>query len=212
MALVTKKSLFENVAALVEGGDPSTGAKYEKRMVEAFIAQAINKRLRLGYNAITLPEGETIPDNLVLACYDQIVVSPYKGKYSRAKLPAMPISLRRNMGVFFVGPAAAGNIIVTPPTISTVIVLEGFVGSAFMLIGTTNTITGLTAGSQSITIGDLAGKDIDYVVRGNILVPGLVTSDGSTYYTKDKASTSINFSDPLQPGEYLKIKTIDVYA
>lgn len=209
MALVTKKTLYENVAALVEGGDPSTGAKYEKRMVEAFIQQAINKRLRIGYSTVILPEGETIPDGLVLACYDQIPVTTYKN-LSRAKLPAMPISLRRQMGVFFVGPAAAGNISVTPTSAISVITIEGFIGSAFVVTGTTNTVTGLTAGSQVVTCTDFTNRLIDYVVRGNLLIPGLVAPD--TYFTKDKASASLTFSAPLQPGEYIKIKTIDTHA
>ena len=104
MALVTKQYLVEQIRALLGGGSPSAGAKFEPRMVAAHLQQAINRKLKTEYFSVTLPGEETIPEGMVLACYDNIPVEQYKG-VSRAKLPAEPISLRRNMGVYFVGPA-----------------------------------------------------------------------------------------------------------
>ena len=101
MAVVTKYYLMEQVRSLLAGGDPSAGAKFEPRMVMAHIAQAINKKLKTEYFSVTLPGDETIPESLVLASYDNVPIASYKAK-SRAKLPAMPISLRRNMGIFHV--------------------------------------------------------------------------------------------------------------
>jgi len=102
MAVVTKIYLQEQVQALLAGGDPSAGAKYEPRMVLSFIQQAVNNRLKSEYFSVTLPNDETIPDGLVLATYESIAVEPYMDR-SRSKLPAMPVSLRRGMGVYFVG-------------------------------------------------------------------------------------------------------------
>ena len=108
MALVTKKWLVEQIQALLAGGQTSAGAKYERRMIEAVLQTVINKKLKSEYFNVTLPGDETMPEGLVLASYDAIVVEKYKG-LSRAKLPAMPISLRRGMGIFFVGQSVSNN-------------------------------------------------------------------------------------------------------
>ena len=102
MALVTKKWLVEQIQALLAGGQSSAGAKFERRMIEAVLQTVINKKLKSEYFNVTLPGDETIPDGLVIASYDAVAVERYKG-LSRAKLPAMPISLRRGMGIYFVG-------------------------------------------------------------------------------------------------------------
>ena len=57
--------------------------------------------MKFEYLSVTLPSEETIPEGLVLASYDNVPVERYKG-VSRARLPAMPISLRRGMGIWFV--------------------------------------------------------------------------------------------------------------
>lgn len=103
MALVTKYYLVEQIRSLLGGGSPSAGAKFEPKMIESFLQQVINKKLKTEYFSVTLPSDETIPEGLVLASYDSVPVTAYKG-LSRARLPAMPISLRRGMGVYFVGP------------------------------------------------------------------------------------------------------------
>ena len=115
MALVTKKWLVEQIQALTAGGAPSAGAKFERRMIEAVLQTVINKKLKSEYFNVTLPGDETIPEGLVLASYDAVAVEPYKG-LSRAKLPAMPISLRRGMGIYFVGEAININdvLLITP--------------------------------------------------------------------------------------------------
>ena len=106
MALITKFYLIEQIRSLLAGGSPSAGAKYEPRMIEAHLGQAINRKLKSEYFSTTLPTGETIPEGLIVASYDEIPVEKYKG-LSRARLPAMPISLPRGMGVFFVGPCTS---------------------------------------------------------------------------------------------------------
>lgn len=113
MAAVTKYYLMEQVRTLLAGGPPSSGMKYEPRDIWAFMQQVINKKLKIEHLTVTLPGDETIPEGLVLASYDGIPVERYKG-LSRAKLPAMPVYLRRNMGIFFVGPNTPTLILDTP--------------------------------------------------------------------------------------------------
>ncbi len=100
MALITKYYLMEQVEELL--GDVSSGQKFEPETIWAHLQQAINKRLKLTYVNEILPQDETIPEGLVVASYDNVPVVTYKNK-SRSLLPAMPISLRRNMGVAHVG-------------------------------------------------------------------------------------------------------------
>ena len=207
MALVTKQYLYETVSALLEGGNPSAGKKFEPRMVQAFIQQAINRKLKTEYLSVTLPSDETIPEGLVLACYNDIPVVSYKG-LSRAKLPAMPISLRRNMGVYFVGPATGGNItpIPTPTTDITILSVIGLI--TLVVVGTTETVTGVTAGSSTVTCNSFAGVPFtDFeIIRGNIPIQGIDPLDGSNYFTKVASNNYLLLNTPLVEGEIFKIK------
>lgn len=207
MALVTKQYLYETVAALLAGGNPSSGKKFEPRMVQSFIQQAINRKLKTEYLSVTLPSDETIPEGLILACYNDIPVVSYKG-LSRAKLPAMPISLRKNMGVFFVGPATGGNI--TPiPTPTTNITIQAVIGLIdVIIVGTTETVTGVTAGSSIVTCNSFAGvpaTDFE-IIRGNVPIPNIDPLDGSNFFTKVTSNNYLQTNNPLVAGEYLKIK------
>lgn len=208
MALVTKRYLYETVSALLEGGTPSAGKKFEPRMVQAYIQQAINRKLKTEYLSVTLPSDETIPEGLILACYDNIPVESYKG-LSRAKLPAIPISLRKNMGVFFVGPAVAGNISPTPTPSATDITIQAVVGLVEqVVVGTTETVSGIQADSSIVTSNAFANiPDTDFeIIRGNIPLPSIDPLDGSNYFTKVTSNNYILFNTPLVAGEYLKIK------
>jgi hypothetical protein len=64
------------------------------------------------YNA-TLPTGETIPDNLMIAFYENIPVTTL-GDKSQAELPVIPISLPRNMGVYRVTDSKDNDFIPVP--------------------------------------------------------------------------------------------------
>lgn len=205
MTLVTKQYLYETIASLLEGGSPSAGKKFEPRMIQAHLQQAINRKLKTEYLSVTLPGDETIPDGLVIACYDNIPVYPYK-TVSRAKLPAMPQSLRKNMGVYFVGPAYNGNIIPVPPdNIGNYIIIESVTGGILQITGTTQPVTGLQAGSTSIQCSDFINKEIK-IIRGSIFVSGINKGDGSTYFSHTPASDIIVLSNPIDPGEYIRIE------
>lgn len=207
MALVTKKTLYENIVSILEGGDPSAGKKFEARMIQAHLQQAINRKLKSEYLSVVLPGDETIPEGLVLACYDSVPVTQYKNTLSRAQLPAMPISLRRNMGVFFVGPATGGNL---PPVTdsSGVVRIESVIGVSVVITGTTQLVIGLSNNSTTITCNALANRFVD-VIRGHITIPQIDPGDGSNFFTKVLASNIITLSSPLVTGEYIKIQTVD---
>lgn len=209
MALVTKQYLYETISSLLEGGSPSAGKKFERRMVEAHLQQAINRKLKTEYISVTLPGDETIPDGLVLACYNDIPVATYKNVLSKAVLPAMPVSLRRNMGVYFVGPATGGNITPKPvAAVSPIATVSSVIGVNVVLNGTTQVATGLTAGSTSISCNAFANTYVN-IIRGNVPIPRINPMDGSNYFTKVYASTIISLSSPLVAGEFIQIQTTE---
>ena len=199
MALVTKKWLVEQIEALTAGGTPSAGAKFERRMIETVLQTVINKKLKSEYFTVTLPGDETIPEGLVLASYDAVPVEKYKG-LSRAKLPAMPISLRRGMGIYFVGPAIS-NLNLSTPSISSLTIdasninlMWGAIpyGVSYLLERALDSL--FTAGLVSIYFGantsfidSRLAAQTQYFYRLSVLAPGFTTSS----YAFTNATTNI---------------------
>ena len=101
MAIVTKIYLLEQTEALLAGGTPSASFKFERGLILSYIQQAINARLKSEYFNVTLPSEETIPDGLILATYEDVPVERWKSK-SRSLLPAIPVSLKRDMGTYHI--------------------------------------------------------------------------------------------------------------
>lgn len=100
----TKYKIHEAAKKLIKGGDPSAGSNVTSGQIYYAIEGVINQLLKTEHYSLTLPGGDTIPNTAVLANYENIPVEKYK-KVSRARIPAMPISLPRNMGVFNVAPS-----------------------------------------------------------------------------------------------------------
>ncbi len=95
--------ISEQAKRLIKGGNPSVGSNVWTEEVREYIGQIVNGLLKTEYIGVTLPSGESIPAGHVLASYDNIQVEEWKNR-SRAKLPAIPVMLPRNMGVYHVGP------------------------------------------------------------------------------------------------------------
>lgn len=90
--------LVEQVMRRLAGGDPSASLRVHKLEVRKAIEQMVNALLRPQY-LNTLAAGENIPEGCVLTTYDAVPVESWKG-VSKSKLPAIPVALPRNMGVF----------------------------------------------------------------------------------------------------------------
>jgi len=85
--------------------------------------------------------------------------------------------------------------------------VEGFVGGAAPVVtGTMQTVTGIYAGSDTISSVAFSNKRVS-VIRGFQIVPGINPGDGSIYYQKDVVSNNIILNVGLQSGEYVKIET-----
>lgn len=93
--------ISEQIQRFLGGGRTPTGQKVHLYEIRIAVEQVINKLLKTEYFQSNLGLGETIPNGLVLATYDNIPVVPYKN-VSQSTLPAYPVKLPLNMGVFMI--------------------------------------------------------------------------------------------------------------
>lgn len=101
--MATLYSIVQGCQKLLEGADPASKKKFAIAEIKRYVIQIINSMIKTQHVTETMGLGENIPDGLVLAEYDSITVERYKN-VSRAALPAMPVSLHLNKGIFHVGP------------------------------------------------------------------------------------------------------------
>ena len=105
----SKRFIAQQVLYRLAGGLPDTSYPIKEEDIIAALNQKINTLTKAQHFSITLPNGETIPDNLMLATYTGIAVTPV-GSKSKCTLPVIPVSLPRNMGVFEIYPDSDGTI------------------------------------------------------------------------------------------------------
>lgn len=99
MAGTTKYLMAEQILTRLAGGYRDSNQPVQMEDVVKAIEQVVNSTFQMQYYSATLPTGETIPDNLMVAYYENIPVTSF-GEKAKATLPVMPISLPRNMGVY----------------------------------------------------------------------------------------------------------------
>lgn len=80
-------------------GDPSSSFMPAPEEVMEAINQVINANLKTQFYTETLAGGETVPEGHVLAYYENVTVTAWNG-ISKSVLPAFPVKLPRNMGVY----------------------------------------------------------------------------------------------------------------
>jgi hypothetical protein len=95
----TKKIISDRVLYILAGGVPDASFQVDERDIWKSLEQKINSKYKLQQFSANLPSGETIPDNLCLALYENITVSSSGSGKSKSTLPVMPVSLPRNAGI-----------------------------------------------------------------------------------------------------------------
>jgi len=113
MAASTKYLLGEQVLLRLAGGYRDNSMAVQMEDVVKAIEEIINSMFRTDYYNGTLPSGETIPDNLMIAFYESISVDTY-GDKAKSTLPILPISLPRNMGVYRITDSNDNDFIPVP--------------------------------------------------------------------------------------------------
>lgn len=94
----TKYKISEQILRMIEG-DPAISSRPHINDVMLLVEQVANQLLKVEMFKVNFPEGDTIPPNCMIATYDNIPVTAYKD-VCQCTLPAIPIALPRNMGVF----------------------------------------------------------------------------------------------------------------
>jgi hypothetical protein len=104
----SKKLIAEQILTRLSGGYPDVAAATQLRDFYPAIEQKVNSKFRLEHFSVTLESGETIPDSLAVATYENVAVTSYGG-VSRSTLPVTPISLPREMGIDEITPVVPTN-------------------------------------------------------------------------------------------------------
>lgn len=99
MAQITKRILSDQVLIFLKAGYPDVAQSTQKEDVYKRIEQVVNSKFAMQQFSQNLPSGETIPNNLAIATYQDVAIVPaYAGK-SKSILPAIPVTLPRNAGI-----------------------------------------------------------------------------------------------------------------
>lgn len=96
--------LTERIYRQYSGGDPSDDSGLGFNDVKHMVIDEINRLLKMETLMNTKQFGDETPTNLTIATYNGIAVESYATVQSRALLPAIPISLPMNAGVWWVSP------------------------------------------------------------------------------------------------------------
>lgn len=169
-------SISEQVLRLLKG-NPIISGRVHINEVKRLVVQVSNQLLKADHFAINMPEGDTIPNNCMIFTYDNVPVTTYKTTKSKATLPAIPVSLPRNMGVLHVSKTDTIDepFIPIPASMYGIIKPQDLLGDLSGLIGYevvgkdiifTKNLPGLSINSVFIR---LVGADISQLTDYDIL-------------------------------------------
>jgi hypothetical protein len=99
--MTTIYSISEQIQRLLNG-NPTISDRVTLKEIKRLVVQVANQVLKADLFAVNFSEGDTIPNNCMVFTYDNVAVTTYKTTLSKATLPAIPISLPKNMGVLHV--------------------------------------------------------------------------------------------------------------
>lgn len=99
---LTMYRLAEEIRKMLGGGEVALASEPSEGDIRIAIGQVCNSLLKVEHFGTNLKMDERIPNGSVLAYYDGIEVRSTGNRKSAATLPARPIKLPRNMGIFSV--------------------------------------------------------------------------------------------------------------
>lgn len=100
--MATKKLIAEQVLFRLYGGYPDSAAPVQEPDVYKALEQKLNSTFKIRHFDSTLPSGETMPENSMIATYENNTVTRTDDGKSYSLLPIQPISLPKNMGIYLV--------------------------------------------------------------------------------------------------------------
>ena len=99
---MTTYLLSERIFRIYSGNDPSDDSGIELEDIKHMVIDQINLLLKTETISLNRQLGDEAPTGLMLATYHDVAVTAHATVLSRALLPAVPISLPLNMGVWYV--------------------------------------------------------------------------------------------------------------
>jgi hypothetical protein len=100
----TRWGIGEQVLSLLSGGKGKEATTVDIREIYPYIAQVLNSLLKLDYFKTTLDGGETTPDGLALATYNNVPVIGGYQNTAHLYLPCNYIRLPMGLGIYYIGP------------------------------------------------------------------------------------------------------------
>lgn len=100
--MATKKEISEMVLFKLSGGWPDVNFQTDERDIWDALDHKVNEIFKLHHFDTTLPSGETIPENTMIATYENNTVTSLGNGKSSVTLPITPISLPKSMGIYLV--------------------------------------------------------------------------------------------------------------
>lgn len=94
----TKYIIAERIQRMLEN-NPTISSRPHINDIKLLVENVANSLLKTEVFKVNMPEGDTIPPNCMIATYEGIVITRSGGKIF-LNLPAIPVNLPRNMGVF----------------------------------------------------------------------------------------------------------------
>lgn len=98
----TKKIISDAVLYKLSGGVPDSGGAIDERDIWKALEQKINGLFKLKHFSETLPSGDTMPENTMIATYAGNTVTSTNNGKSTTPIAITPISLPKNMGIYLI--------------------------------------------------------------------------------------------------------------
>ena len=154
----TKKKISEQVQRILKG-NPVISARVHINDIVLLVEQVANQLLKAEHFSVNMPAGDTVPNNCMIFSYDAVPVEVYKTSKSRSKLPSIPVSLPRNMGVLHISKTDT----VDEPFVPIPTSMYGIVKPQDMLGDLSGLIGYEVVGSEVIYTKNLVGMGISSV-------------------------------------------------
>lgn len=104
--MITKGKITDQILRLYTGGSPNDEKEISRDDINLLVGQVVNRLLKLEHASVNMGSGDMYPPHTLITQY-KISLSGFMNVDGNlvdkfAKLPVMPISLPRNMGVWSV--------------------------------------------------------------------------------------------------------------
>ena len=96
--MITKGKITDQILRLYTGGSPNDEKEISRDDINLLVGKVINRLLKLEHASVNMGSGDMFPPHTLITQYKISLSGTAGSKY--AKLPVMPISLPRNMGVW----------------------------------------------------------------------------------------------------------------